>query len=300
MSLEEGGGHLVVHLTLDRAPDDGRLVLPGGENEDLAGVENRGDAHRDRLARNILLAEEVRGRIHPRHEVQGDEPGAAVETRARLVEPDVAGSAYAQKLQVDSAGDLDRPLVAATLVLDPVTRHVAAGDMHIFRENVELGEEVLPHEPMVGMETPRIHRVVLIEIEGDDVGEAEAFLPMHSDQLAIGADRRGPCSQAEHGPAAGGEVIANDLGDPARRKAADVVVIVDDDGTEALWRAHRDCSQGKGTCPTGTTAGIRRWSRSRSAGGAAGDRWWAADRSAAPPIVPRVRPAASGDRAAKG
>ena len=97
------------------------------------------------------------------------------------------------------------------------------------------------------------HRVVLIEIERDDVGEAESFFAVHPDQLPVRSDRGRSGSEPEHRPSAGGKVVANDRGDAARGKAADVVVIVDDDSADALESAHWDWCQGKGGNPTRTT-----------------------------------------------
>ena len=45
---------------------------------------------------------------------------------------------------------------------------------------------------------PGIHRVVLVEVERDDVGEAEPLLAVQPDQLAVDADRRGAGGEAEH------------------------------------------------------------------------------------------------------
>jgi hypothetical protein len=73
MALEERGGNLGVHLTLDGTPHDIGLVLPCRENRDLASTEDRRDTHRDGLARDVVLAEEVRRRIAPRDRVERDE-----------------------------------------------------------------------------------------------------------------------------------------------------------------------------------------------------------------------------------
>jgi hypothetical protein len=90
MSLEKRCGHLDVDLSLDGAPDDARLVLAGRDDRDLARVENRRDAHRHRLARNVLLAEEIRCGVAPRHRVECYKSRSALASRARLVEADVA------------------------------------------------------------------------------------------------------------------------------------------------------------------------------------------------------------------
>ena len=54
-------------------------------------------------------------------------------------------------------------------------------------------------------------------------------------------------------PPAGDRAIADDLGDTAGCVAADIVVIVHDDGADSLWCAHRGLCQGKGGNPAETT-----------------------------------------------
>ena len=102
--LQEGGGDFGVELPFDGTADDVGLVLAGGEDGDLAGLEDRGDAHGERLTGNVLLAEEVGGRVTPGNGVERDEPGAALEPGPRLVEADVARLADAEELKVDAPG----------------------------------------------------------------------------------------------------------------------------------------------------------------------------------------------------
>ena len=81
MALKERRRDFDVDLAFDGALHDGRLVLAGRDDRDLARVENRRDAHRDRFARHVLLAEEVGGRVAARHGVERDE-------RVRLSAPE--------------------------------------------------------------------------------------------------------------------------------------------------------------------------------------------------------------------
>ena len=75
------------------------------------------------------------------------------------------------------------------MLLELVAGQVAAGDVDVGRIDVEQGEEILQHEAMVGVQALRVHRVVLVQIEGDDPGKAEPFVPVHPDELAVDADR---------------------------------------------------------------------------------------------------------------
>ena len=242
VALQERRRHLVVHLALDGAPHDRRLVLAGGEDQDLARLEDRGHPHRQRLARHVLLAEEVGRGILPGHQVQGDQPGAALGAGARLVEADVARPTDPQQLQIDAAGGADLGLVAPQLGVHLVAGEVPARDADLLPRDVELGEQILPHEPVVGVQAPRVHGVVLVEVERRDPREAEPVMPMQADQLAVDADRGGAGGQPEHRAAAGGGLGAHDLRDPARHQAAQIVGIVDDDGADML--GGHACSKG--------------------------------------------------------
>ena len=111
MPLEERRRDLDVDLAFDGALDDARLVLAGRDDRDLTRVENRRDAHRHRLARHVLLAEEIGRGVAPRHGVERDEPGAALGAGAGFVEADVSRFPDAENLKVDAAGALDRQLV---------------------------------------------------------------------------------------------------------------------------------------------------------------------------------------------
>ena len=144
VALQEGRGDLVVHLALDGAAHDRGLVLAGGEDEDLARLEDGGDAHGERLAGDVLLAEEVGRGVLPGHQVEGDQPGAALGARAGLVEADVPGPADAEQLEVDAAGGADRLFVAAHLGLHVVARDVAAGDVHVLRAECRAGRTDSP------------------------------------------------------------------------------------------------------------------------------------------------------------
>jgi hypothetical protein len=146
----------------------------------------------------------------------------------------VARAPDAEELEVDPAGRVDRLLVAAALLLDLAARQIAAGEVHLLRRDIELGEEILPHEPVIAVHAGGGHRVVLVQVEGDDPGEAQALLSVHPDQLAVDADRRRPRGEPEHGLPARAAPRADQLGDPARDQPAELVVVAHDDGRNAL------------------------------------------------------------------
>ena len=80
------------------------------------------------------------------------------------------------------------------------SRALARRDVDVRRIDVDVREEILPHEAMVGVDALLRHRVVLVEIERHDVGEAQPFVAMHADQLAIDPDRRRAGGEAEDCP----------------------------------------------------------------------------------------------------
>ncbi len=57
---------------------------------------------------------------------------------------------------------------------------------------------------------------------------------MAPDQLAVHADRRAPSGEPQHGPAFGGRLAVDDLGDAIGEQPDEVVVIRHDDGRETL------------------------------------------------------------------
>jgi hypothetical protein len=59
---------------------------------------------------------------------------------------------------------------------------------------------------------------------------------MHANQLAIHADRRRACGETEHRALAGRIPLANDRGNSVGDEARDVLVVLDDDGSNPLSR----------------------------------------------------------------
>src|SRR5262249_22722077 len=95
MLLEEAGGDGVGDRSLDGPLDDWRFVLAERHDDDLAGFEDGADAHRQRLLRHVLLAEEAAGGVAARHRIERHEPGTALPCRTGFVEADMTGTADA-------------------------------------------------------------------------------------------------------------------------------------------------------------------------------------------------------------
>ena len=232
--LEEGRGHLVVHLSLDRPAHDRGLVLASREDQDLPRLEDRRDAHRERFSRHVLLAEEIGCRVLPGHQVESHQPSPALRTGAGLVEADVTGPPDAEKLEIDPAGRPDLLFVATAFIFYSVPRHVAPREVNVVGQDVEMGEQILPHEPVIGMDAPRVHGVVLVQIEGDDIRKAQPFLLVHSNELAIDSYGGRTGGQTEDGAGSRPAPGLNKICDPAGDEQPNLVVIVHDDGAEAF------------------------------------------------------------------
>src|SRR4029079_3781249 len=124
--------------------------------------ENRRDTHCEGLARNELLAEEIGRRIASRDRVTQQHAGAALCARSGLVDPDVSCLSDAEYLEIDAAGARDRILVATAFIIHIFTRGFALRDVYALAVDVDLREQILPHEPTVGVNALATHRVILV------------------------------------------------------------------------------------------------------------------------------------------
>ena len=228
--LKIGRGDIGVRLSLHRPPNDGGLVLPGRHERDLLRFHDRRHTHRDRFGGHVVLAEEIARGIAACDGVERDATSARIRTGAGLVEPDVAGLSDPEDLKIDSTCISDRSLVRLTFVIDLGTRNIAARDVDVLGTHVDVVEEILPHEPVIAVDAVRLHRVVLVEVEGHDIGEVEAFLAVHLDQLAIDPDGRASSGESEHGVSASPPPLLHYVGDARGDRAGDLSVLDDDEG----------------------------------------------------------------------
>jgi hypothetical protein len=238
MVLEVRGRDGRARRALDRAPHDRRLVLSRRHQRDLARLEDRGDPHRDRLERDVRLAEEVGRRPAPCDPVERHQTGARLDARSRLVEPDVARLPDPEQLEIDPARVSDRLLVVPAVALRLVARQVAPRHVDVRRVKVHVIYEVIQHKPMIALEITRLHRDVLVEVEGDDAGEVEPLLPVQAGQLPVHADRGGAGGEPEHGARARRAPLPDHLRDPARHEARELVGLLGDDDGYALDGIH--------------------------------------------------------------
>ena len=68
--------------------------------------------------------------------------------------------------------------------------------MDVLFRDIDMVEKVLVHEPDIAVDGIGLHRIVLIQVEGDHIPEAEPFFLMEADEELIHLGWRGSCSQA--------------------------------------------------------------------------------------------------------
>ncbi len=199
MIAQVAGRHARRGRAFGRLANDARLVLAEGDQHDLAGFEDRAQAHRDGLHGHVLLAEEIAGRVAPRERIERGQPRAAVGGAERLVETDVPVAADAQQLHVDAAGPGDGGLVLAAMLVEPIGRDQTVGDEDVLGADVDVVEKVLVHPAVIALQPLGPQAQVFVEVERDDVDQVEPLVLVQSHQLAIDAHRRAAGRQPQHG-----------------------------------------------------------------------------------------------------
>ena len=167
------------------------------------------------MARCRRIAPEVAGRVTAGEGIEGDKTRERVARAARLIETDVPGAADAEDLEIDAAGFGNHRLVSGAVRIDFVLVHRAGGQVAACGIKVHPVEEVGAHETPVALRVLRRQRVIFVQVEGRDVGEAQFFLAMQAGQLGVEADRGGAGGEAQHDSALLGLTRADERGDLA-------------------------------------------------------------------------------------
>ena len=176
MVLQEARGDGFRRRLFDRLVHDAGFMFAEGHEEDAAGVEDAGDAHREGVVRHVLLAEEAVGGVAAGDAVECNKPRAAILRAAGFVEGDVSGAADAENLDVDAAVRLDGFVVGGARCVHLVRLERAVGDVNVLRRNVYVIEQRFVHPAVVGMLALLPHRVVFIEVERDNTGQVQPFV----------------------------------------------------------------------------------------------------------------------------
>jgi len=188
-------------------------VLAEGHQHDAPRREDGAHAHGDGRAGYRFLVWEILERVLARDAIEMDEARVAAPGGAGFIEADVAGAADTEQLEIDSAGAGDELLVLRAGGGGIRARDGAVGEMRALRVEIDMVEQVLAHEVVVALRLVGRDRVILVEIERDDIREAQALFLMEPHQFLVDVNRRGTGREAEHGEAAFVFALANQCRD---------------------------------------------------------------------------------------
>ena len=104
--------------------------------------------------------------------------------------------------------------------------------------NVEVVEEMLPHEAVVALQGVRLHRPILVEVERDDRLERHPLLAVQADQFVVDADGRRAGRKAQHRLLAGRRPRLHEIGDLAGHRPAGIERLVIDRDRDPLDRVY--------------------------------------------------------------
>ena len=162
----------MVNALLNTPLQSQRLALTQDDGHDLSRLQHSLDTNCKGHLRHLLYIPAKEPRVGKDSIVsQSLNTGSTRETGPRLVEGDVAVLADAGEEEVDAASGFDGVLVADAFGLE--VRGVTVEDVDVGRVDVDVGEEVLPHEGVVGLGVVTRNADVFIHVEGDDVFERD-------------------------------------------------------------------------------------------------------------------------------
>ena len=172
------------------------LIMAIDHDHDLFGVHDGTDTHGQCGLGNeidIIIEETAIGN----HGIGGEGllAGAALEAGAWLIESDMAIGTNAAHEEVDATCCLYGFLVVLALGLQVLG--IAIEDMDILFLNVDVAEEIVPHEGVVtfGMIFGEVH--VLVHIERDDALEGHLAGLVQGNQFTVHAEGGTACGAAE-------------------------------------------------------------------------------------------------------
>ena len=207
MGLERGSRAELAHAALDHTLDGIGLVLSEGEKDNLLGLADRTDTHRERAYGNVGRLLEEAGVVLDRLGREVNDARARSEGAAGLVERDVAVGSDAENLKIDAARLLDLGLVRGAFlapVLGETVENVGIGLL-----DVDLVEEVLVHEVAVALIVRRSETVIFVEVPALDVLEGYLLGLDVLGEAVIHLDRGGACRETQY--ALG--ILLDELGD---------------------------------------------------------------------------------------
>ena len=184
MELQAADGPHVVDAFLDAVLEGAGLAMAIDHDHHLLSVHHGADADGEGGLGDLVhvVVEEA---------AVGDDgvggegllAGAAGKAGAGLVEGDVAVGADAAHEEVDAAGGGDGLFIVLALGLD--VGGVAVEDMDVLLLDVDVAEEVVPHEGVVTLGVLLGEVDVLVHVEGDDVPEGDLAGLVEGDQFPV-------------------------------------------------------------------------------------------------------------------
>ena len=202
MGLQRGAGPLLADAALNRGCQRPGLVVAVDQDQHLAGVHHRADAHGQRLRGHLFRVVSEEAAVDDAGVAgQHAHAGAAGQGGEGLVEGQVAVHADAAQEQVDAAQGRDLRLIGRALGLG-ILGH-AVEDVHVCLGDVDVIEEVGPHEVPVALVVLPGQAQVFVHVEGHHVPEGDLAGLVHPRQLGVHAQGRGAGGQPQHeGPVA--------------------------------------------------------------------------------------------------
>ena len=122
---------------------------------------------------------------------QGHLMGAAGKAAVRLVEANVSVAADAQQLQVDAVMLLDDPVILGAL--QSAVGLGAVRQKASVRRDIDMVEEILPHEAAVALGMVPGQAAVFVQVDGNRLPEIQLALLIPLNQMTVGADGGGAC-----------------------------------------------------------------------------------------------------------
>ena len=175
--LETADGPHVVDAFLYTMLEGAGFVVAVDHDHDLLGVHDCSNAYgQSGLGNKVHVVVE---------ETAVGNDGVGGQAGSGLVEGDVAIGTYAAHEEVDASCFSDGFLVVCALCLEVCG--VAVEDMDVFFLDVDMAEEVVPHEGVVALGMVLEEVDILVHVERDDVLEGYLSGFVEGDQFAVHA-----------------------------------------------------------------------------------------------------------------
>ena len=176
VKLQAGESPHVVDALLNTPLKSKRLALTEDDANNLTSLENSLDANSQGHLRNLVDVVVEEARVCEDGIVgKSLDAGAAGQAGPRFVEGNMAVLADAGQEEVDSAGGLDGIFVGDALGFE--VGGIAVQDVDIGRVDIDVGEEVLPHEGVVGLGVIARNAHILVHVESYDMLERDLIFP---------------------------------------------------------------------------------------------------------------------------